>query len=151
MDDFTEALVGEDLLYSLPQLGCKMPPFEGLCTKVLHVPSAYENSTTPGHHSRWCRGLIPGPGPGAVGLNSCTLDISTSLMDPPAGKRLVNFSLTHSISRSIHPFAISCRGRVAARFSRESKEWSAREIASHSGSKVSLGGCSEFSEGIVMI
>ena len=151
MDGFTEVLAGEDLLYSLHQLGCKTLPFGGLCTRVLHVPSADGNSTTPGYHSRWCLGLMPGPGPGAVGLNSCTLDISTSSMDPPAGKRLVNFSLTHSISRSIHPFAISSRGRVTARFSRESKEWSAREIASHSGSKVSLGGCAEFSEGTVMI
>ena len=140
----------EDLLCSLHQLGCKTPPFGGLCTRVLHVPSAHGNGTI-GRHSRCCLGLISEPGPGAVGLNSCTLDISTSLMDPPAGKRLVNFSLTHSISRSIHPFAISTRGRVAARFSRESKEWSAREIASHSGSKVNLGGCSEFSEEIVMI
>ena len=143
--------MGEDLLYSLHQLGCNTPPFGGLCTRMLHVPSADGDSATSGHHSRCCLGLIPGPGPGAVGLNSCTLDISTSLMDPPAGKRLVNFSLTHSISRSTHPFAISGRGRLAARFSRESKEWSAREIASHSGSKVSLGGCSVFSEGIVMI
>lgn len=143
--------MGEDLLYSLHQLGCKTPPFGGLCTRVLHVPSADGDRATSEHHSRCCLGLIPGPGPGAVGLNSCTLDISTSLMDPPSGTRLVNFSLTHSISRSIHSFAISSRGRVAARFSRESKEWSAREIASHSGSKVSLGGCSVFSEGIVMI
>jgi hypothetical protein len=59
--------------------------------------------------------------------------------------------LTHSISRSTHPFVMSGRGRVVARFSRESKEWRARDIASHSGSKVSLGGCSLFSEEIVMI
>lgn len=36
MDSFTEPLVGEGLLYSLHQLGCKMPPFAGLCTRMLH-------------------------------------------------------------------------------------------------------------------
>ena len=108
------------------------------------ILSADGNGATSGNHSRCSLGLIPGPGPGAVGLNSCTLDISTSLMDPPAGKRPVNFSLTHSISRLIHPFAISGRGRVVARFSVESKEWRARDIASHSGSNVSLGASSVF-------
>jgi len=40
MDGFTEPLVGGDSLYSLHRLGCKTPPFGGLCTRMLHVPSA---------------------------------------------------------------------------------------------------------------
>jgi len=35
MDSFTEPLAGEGSLYSPHQLGCKMPPFAGLCTRVV--------------------------------------------------------------------------------------------------------------------